>query len=153
MTFPKSTRATARRSNSKSYFAFLDTENENALTVFVTETGEFLVIGNNAGSYNSYVALITQAGVAAPTAKVLHNGIDEDNPVISYNAVGEYYFTLPDAFTEDKTFAICGGSTGSAIVETERISKNVIALRAYDAAGAAADGKLKDSAFEIRVYN
>lgn len=101
--------------------------------------------------WNAYTAVLTQAGVAAPTVNVLANEIG----VIAwaYSGVGVYTATLAGAFDVDGfTFVSVMLSTGAAAFCAVAVtSANVLTFSFFDAAGVAVD--LGGIAFvEIRVY-
>lgn len=101
--------------------------------------------------YNAYVAVLTQAAAAAPTAGVLSNEIG--SIVWTRTGAGVYLATLAGAFdVSGFTFALVTLSTGAAAFVLATVtSANVITLNFLDAAGAAAD--LGGIAFvEIRTY-
>lgn len=102
--------------------------------------------------YDSYIALLSQAGTDAPTAVELENTIG----VIAWTRtdVGAYTGTLAGAFTADKT--ICLGfpndNSGTAILfKLGRASDDTVTLEALTEAGVAVD-VFSDLAIEIRVY-
>lgn len=63
-------------------------------------------------SVKVYRALLTQTGLNAPTAVVLENTIG--NIVWNYDAPGEYYGELANAFPANKTFVSFSAADGDA---------------------------------------
>ena len=101
--------------------------------------------------YNSYAAVLTQAGVGAPTVNILNNDIGA--LVWTRTGVGVYLATLAGAFdTSGFTFALVTFSTGAAAFAQVTItSANVLTFNFLDAAGAAVD--LGGICFiEVRLY-
>lgn len=104
--------------------------------------------------YTLYTALITQAGVATPTAKILQN---TTGATLTWGRTSAGIFTLTSnaaIFTADKTivFANCGNDSSSnadpAIIWA-RTSSTVLTITA----SAGIDSVLTDGAFEVRIYS
>jgi hypothetical protein len=109
-----------------------------------TDTGNIYIAGKDGvpvltRGYKSYVALISQVGVADPTVVVLDNSVG----VITWarTGVGVYTGTSAGLFTALKTSKEI---QGEAIVRTDA---NIITITA------SADGILTEHLVEIRVYN
>jgi len=101
--------------------------------------------------YNSYTAVLTQAGTAVPTLNILNNEIGA--LVWTRTGVGVYLATLAGAFDVSRfTYALATVSSALAVFVTAQItSANVVTLSFFDAAGAAVD--LAGICFiEIRTY-
>jgi len=96
-----------------------------------------------------YLALITQAGTAAPTVQVIKNELSAAI-VWAYSGVGIYTGTLVGAFTANKTGGVCAPllSASAAIVRT---SADVVTLSTTDSSNAAANGLLTASYIQIIV--
>lgn len=127
-----------------------------------TDTGsEYLHVGTPAGNkriggllgVKRYVALLTQAGVSAPTAVVLENSLG-GTVAWSYVGSGQYYGTLTGAFTASKTVGICAQiPSEQAIVGAVRVSDNQIAVSVINAVdGQGYDDLLSGTAIQITVY-
>lgn len=107
-------------------------------------------------AYKIYVALMSQAGVAAPTAVVLQNTIG--NIIWSRSGAGVYVGTLNGAFTVNKTAVFPGGAPNSGanaqLAQAYPIDVNTIGLASVTdfTTGGHGDGVLSSTAIEIRVY-
>lgn len=107
--------------------------------------------------YKKYVALLTQSDADAPVAIVLENTIGAI--VWTRAGAGFYKATLLNAFTADKTFIQAtphddGAAFKRNVLNFGITSVSEIYVNAYDnaATGSTADGALKNTSIEIRVY-
>lgn len=103
------------------------------------------------GSYKEYIAILTQANTAAPTAIVVSNEFSS-TPVYSYSSTGAYLITLSGAFTSNKTIVIPSGTTKGTF-GYNFVSTSQIELVTADTSFVQADDILTDVALTIRVYN
>lgn len=103
--------------------------------------------------YTSYVAVLNQAGTAAPTATVLKNNLG-GTIVLARSGIGVYTLTLTGAFpTATKVVIFLTVASGSTAVGARgvRTDANVVTISTFSSAEAAAD--LVGNLFtEIRVY-
>jgi hypothetical protein len=102
--------------------------------------------------YSSYTAILSQAGVAAPTASILANSVG--TVTFGYTAVGQYTINSAALFTSAKTafFVSMGGSAfDDAFVIAKRISSSQYQLL-VTAVGAGFSNAWSDLSIEIRVY-
>lgn len=116
------------------------------------EQKQFAIEDFAAPTYKKYVALLTQSGTAAPSAIELENTIG--NIVWSRESAGEYFATLSNAFTSNKTWlTICPilKSTGSLKIIKE--NANSINIGSCNSGDTKTDGILNETSIEIRVYN
>jgi protease II len=105
-------------------------------------------------TYKVYTALLTQTGTDAPVATVLENTIGDI--VWTRDDVGVYFATLPNAFTENKTwFNIISNSNSVSTNETVAIYWNSVNdIHVQTGIGTVStDGRLYLNSIEIRVYN
>lgn len=108
-----------------------------------------------------YRALLTNAGVSAPTVIVLENSLSA-TIVWTRTGIGVYLGTLTGAFTASKTFILIGNSSGNSgdgvifdIIGSTHTSANAVTLvTSYFSAGVAArsDALLSGTQIEISVY-
>ena len=100
-----------------------------------------------------YVAVLAQAGTAAPTAAVLKNSLS-GSVVLARSSAGVYTLTLSGAFTSAKTHIQATVDSGATAVlaRVARTSANVVTITTATEAGVAADlvGNLNLS---IKVYS
>jgi len=88
--------------------------------------------------------ILSQSGTAIPTIAVLLNNLvvsTGQNPTLARTSAGLYTITLTGGFQGTlfvKSCNVKGGATGFA-ASLEKTSVNVLTLRIYDAADAAAD--------------
>ena len=101
--------------------------------------------------YKVYTAILTQADTDAPAAVVLENTLG-GAVVWTRNAVGQYFGTLADAFTLNKTFCILqdyawDGEVGNTLTpfSVNRIDLVIVAGDGFLVAG-------NPAFIEIRVY-
>lgn len=102
--------------------------------------------------YSSYTAILSQAGVAAPTASILANSIG--TVTFGYTTVGQYTINSSALFTSGKTaiFLTMGGSTyDDAFAIVKRVSSSQYQLL-VTAVGAGFNNVWSDLSIEIRVY-
>lgn len=103
--------------------------------------------------YLSYNALLTQAGTAAPTRKLLGANELGGTPALSYVGVGVYRLTITGKFTVDKTSVFL--QLNSIDINHEArvavIDDDVIEIRTFDE-GVAANDILADASLKIEVY-
>ena len=104
--------------------------------------------------YTLYTALITQAGTAAPTAKILQNTTG-DTLTWARTSAGVYTVTSGAAlFTADKTIVFANngnddGATGDPDIIWARTSATVLTITAT----VGVNSVLTDGAFEVRIYS
>lgn len=117
---------------------------------------EAVTLGQLAGyggttPYRKYVALVSQALAAPPSAVILENTLG-GTPTWSYSAAGTYNLTLTGAFTASKT-ALYFTSVNGELVAAIRVSDNIISVQSYNpTTGIGADDLLNTNTLEIRVY-
>jgi hypothetical protein len=103
----------------------------------------------------SYVAILNQSGLVAPTAAIISNELSAV-PVWAYVSPGQYTLTLIGAFPLNKTYisTIVGDGTaaGDATYKCFRSSNDVIVLNTTFNA-AFTNGQLNKASFKIEVYN
>ena len=102
--------------------------------------------------YSSYTAILSQAGVAAPTASILANSVG--TVTFGYTTVGQYTINSSALFTSAKTaiFLTMGGSTyDDAFAIVKRVSSSQYQLL-VTAVGAGFNNVWSDLSIEIRVY-
>lgn len=119
-----------------------------------------------AAAYKVYSALISQAGVAAPTVVVLQNTLP-GAIVWTRSSPGVYVGTLAGAFTANKTWMIIKAAeniqpnTGCDVFTLDRVDANSVQIVSglffgVDGAGGAnidiVDALLGNTEIEIRVY-
>jgi hypothetical protein len=103
--------------------------------------------------YKVYVAIISQNGVAAPTATILENDLG-GTPTWTYDGPGSYVCTLTGAFTINKTVAIITNNHTIGVardIAAYVAGTDTVGVITYNA-GASADDQLIKNYFEIRVY-
>lgn len=118
--------------------------------------------------YKVFTALLTQAGTAAPTLKILQNTLGFD-AVAVYNGVGSYSLRFDDAqFAVDKTYVQINNASAdgtykahakyTGVVATENpitfvtTYKSQVVVYTFDAGVAANDVLEVETSIEIRVY-
>lgn len=110
-----------------------------------------------AGPYKVYTATMTQTGTNAPTVTILHNTIG--NIVWTRTAEGNYIGTLTGAFPVGKAFGInTVSSVGSVVSMVPQGSADTFRIQTgtgnpSSGSLAFADGRLSNTAIEIRVYD
>lgn len=104
--------------------------------------------------YDSYVALLTQAGTDPPVATVLENSLG-GTVVWTRNAVGQYIATLTGAFTLGKTVVLITGDMGEtlgSVFAYLHFTANAINLRTLSESFTHSDDRMNGTSIEIRVY-
>lgn len=103
--------------------------------------------------YKVYVAIINQAGTAAPVATVLENTLG-GTVVWSRATIGTYTATLSGAFTASKTTVIFNGSNISvSLLSGYRSSDNTCDFISISiVSDVPEDSMVADTSLEIRVY-
>tara|TARA_R100001244_G_scaffold95731_1_gene71839 strand:+ start:75 stop:527 length:453 start_codon:yes stop_codon:yes gene_type:complete len=127
----------------------IDPVTEENKTVQFT-IAEIAAFANTSPGYTVYTALITQAGVAAPTATTLTHTI---TGTLTWARTGAGTYTLTSngtAFTVNKTilFLNVGNGEANQMLMWTRTSSSVITLETNGA-----DGRITAGAFELRVYS
>jgi|TARA_R110000765_G_scaffold5255_1_gene16457 hypothetical protein len=127
----------------------IDPVTEENKTVQFT-IAEIAAFANTSPGYTVYTALVTQAGVAAPTATVLQNSI---TGTLTWARTGAGVYTLTSngtAFTVNKTilFLNVGNGEANQMLMWTRTSSSVITLNTNGA-----DDRITAGAFELRVYS
>lgn len=108
--------------------------------------------------YQSWHALLTQAGTAAPTAVVLFNDLGE-TLILARSGAGVYTITSPGAkFTAAKTAVILNSWEGSQLIDVNqlgwtRTSTSVITIKGQVPSSHAAADVFTNIFCEIRIYN
>lgn len=103
-----------------------------------------------------YKALISQSGTSAPTVVILENTIGAI--VWTRTNIGEYFGTLANAFTLDKTFIppmrrfLNGDLSGEIIANAGRISVNQVKILTFDSGYTEQDDALDSNTILIEVY-
>jgi len=153
---PKLARSTVGKNGSESIDVFADTENNNQLTTRLAD-GSFVVISEISRQPKVLRALISQAGVAAPTMVVLQNTLGVV-PTLSYDGVGLYSINSVGAFPVAKTMVSINpcvetGSFNDGVAGIRKGSDDVIVISTnVTPAGALGDGLLVSTPIEIIVY-
>ncbi len=126
-------------------FTALETEDEsNAEDIAALRTQE--------GTYTEYRVLVSQIGVAIPTAVVLNNTLG-GTPVFAYVSPGVYTLTNTGKFLVNKTEPILTPSVADTTTFAIRTSADVITFGVNVAStGVATDAKLTTSSFVVKVY-
>lgn len=106
---------------------------------------------NTCNLMKSYIALMTQAGVAAPTPVILSNSIG--NIVWTRLVTGRYYGTLVGSFPVDTVFTLIGGNTGGNIFILERDSDDAIFLQSLTPGYISSDDLLNGTGIICQVFN
>ena len=115
--------------------------------------------------YKKYVAFISQAGVLAPTARVLENTLGVD-VTFGYIAVGRYEInfsgniitsgTNPPQVTNWAMIQSCSTDspqlTSGLVIWAYYAAPNQIVFETYDAGGNIGDEFIQDVLIEIRIY-
>lgn len=126
--------------------------NEIKRMLAASDQFELLSTGKTTGRpYKSYVALLTQAGSAAPTAVVLENEIG--TMVYTRDTTGEYKITCTNAFVLNKSAIFIQGMNAQYI-RTNKLNVSSYTISTLDISGSdPADSVLGGTVVEIRVYN
>jgi hypothetical protein len=108
----------------------------------------------NARPYKVYVAVLNQTGTSAPVATVIENTLG-GTVVWSYVALGVYDATLTGAFNSAKTavFFNKGEVNGTVSGKSGAFAHTLNTVRVITVSnGFSADGEVRNSTIEIRVY-
>ena len=128
----------------------VDTSNSKNTTKTFT-AGAIASLASGSTAYNSYVALLTQAGTAAPVATVLSNNLTA-TLTWARAGVGVYTLTASAAtFTANKTIVFLNAGSLSSLITVERTSDTVLTIRTIS--GGASDSAITNGAFEVRIYS
>ena len=108
--------------------------------------GDIASLASGSTAYNSYVALLTQAGTAAPVATVLSNNL---TATLTWARTGAGIYTLTASaatFTNNKTIVFFNNGNFSALsINWQRTSDTVLTITA-------SDGAFSNGSFEVRIY-
>ena len=128
----------------------VDTSNSKNTTKTFT-AGDIASLASGSTSYNSYVALLTQAGTAAPVATVLSNNLTA-TLTWARTSAGVYTLTANAAtFTANKTIIFLNAGSSQSIITGEKTSDTVLTVKTIS--GGAADSVITNGAFEVRIYS
>ena len=130
-----------------------DSSKSNATkSATVNQLSAYIVPGINV--YDSYTALLTQAGTAAPVATVLSNNLTATLTWVR-TGVGVYTLTASAAtFTANKTIVFINAGSSQSIITGERTSDTVLTVKTFvPSSGAAVDAAITNGAFEVRIYS
>ena len=128
----------------------VDTSNSKNTTKTFT-AGAIASLASGSTAYNSYVALLTQAGTAAPVATVLSNNLTA-TLTWARTGVGVYTLTASAAtFTANKTIIFLNAGSLSSLITGERTSDTVLTIKTFS--GGAADSAIANGSFEVRIYS
>jgi len=100
--------------------------------------------------YKEYVALISQASTANPSATVVKNTLS-GTPTWTRSAAGSYLCTLTGQFTVNKTVVILQ-ATNQGLTMAVPLSVDVVWVQTQNSSWTAADGILSGCSCIIRVY-
>ena len=131
----------------------VDTSNSKNTTKTFT-AGNIASLASGSTAYDSYVALLTQAGTAAPVATVLSNNLTA-TLTWARTGVGVYTLTASAAtFTANKTIVFLNAGSGVTLISAERTSDTVLTVKTFvPSSGAAVDASITNGAFEVRIYS
>ena len=131
----------------------VDTSNSKNTTKTFT-AGAIASLASGSTAYNSYVALLTQAGTAAPVATVLSNNLTA-TLTWARAGVGVYTLTASAAtFTANKTIVFLNAGSGIPLITGERTSDTILTIKTFvPSSGAAVDAAITNGAFEVRIYS
>lgn len=118
---------------------------------------EILAGGGGGGGYLSYVALLSQADVNAPTAVVLENTL---GVTITFGYIGPGDYTLnasSPVFLAAKTFLLIGNVNDGDVLNTHpawigRITNSQLTIGTFETSHTPSDALLNSTSIEIRVY-
>lgn len=114
-----------------------------------------MILNGGITPYKSYIALISQSGTSAPTAKVLYNDIG--TITWSYVDVGSYRANSSALFKSDKTVVFCSQPSNITTLintETNTYTPNQVFVGSQDVLGStAANSLMTDISLEIRIYS
>ncbi len=127
----------------------VDTSNSKNTTKTFT-AGDIASLASGSTAYNSYVALLTQAGTAAPVATVLSNNLTA-TLTWARTGVGVYTLTANAAtFTTNKTIIFINAGSNIPLISSEKTSDTVLTIKTISVG--LADGAITNGAFEVRIY-
>lgn len=120
---------------------------------FVDLIDTLAALPSGGGTYDKYVALLTQAGTDAPVATVLENTLS-GSIVWTYDNVGTYFGNLTEEFTSAKTVCIINALPPGRVGHFTfgRGNVNRVQLESYDDVFNPANDLLFETTIEIRVY-
>ena len=120
----------------------------------LSDSGE----GSNS-NYRSYTALLNQSNAAAPVETILFDNITGITYEYS-NDPGLYIMTIDEGYDLNKlaiffqaTYNIAGQTRTSVNYYPENPGGNEIFIYTYDADGIPANGILRNTPIEVRIYN
>ena len=130
----------------------VDTSNSKNTTKTFT-AGAIASLASGSTAYNSYVALLTQAGTAAPVATVLSNNLTA-TLTWARTGVGVYTLTASAAtFTANKTIVFLNAGSSIPLISSERTSDTILTIKTFvPGRGAAVDAAITNGSFEVRIY-
>ena len=130
----------------------VDTSNSKNTTKTFT-AGAIASLASGSTAYNSYVALLTQAGTAAPVATVLSNNLTA-TLTWARTGVGVYTLTASAAtFTANKTIVFLNAGSSIPLISSERTSDTILTIKTFvPGSGAAVDAAITNGSFEVRIY-
>ena len=99
--------------------------------------------------YTSYVALITQAGTAAPTEDPLIQNTTGGAPVWAYASSGVYTVTFPFTFNGEKVIVFVNNGNVSP---TQNIGWALTGVAGQIRFNTQSDSNLSRASLEIRIY-
>ena len=99
--------------------------------------------------YTSYVALITQAGTAAPTEDPLIQNTTGGAPVWAYASSGVYTVTFPFTFNGEKVIVFVNNGNVSP---TQNIGWALTGVAGQIRFNTQNDGNMSRASLEIRIY-
>ena len=131
----------------------VDTSNSKNTTKTFT-AGDIASLASGSTAYNSYVALLTQAGTAAPVATVLSNNLTA-TLTWARTGVGVYTLTASAAtFTTNKTIVFLNAGSGIPLITGERTSDTILTIKTFvSSSGAPVDAAITNGSFEVRIYS
>ena len=131
----------------------VDTSNSKNTTKTFT-AGAIASLASGSTAYNSYVALLTQAGTAAPVATVLSNNLTA-TLTWARTGVGVYTLTASAAtFTANKTIVFLNAGSSIPLITGERTSDTILTIKTFvSSSGAAVDAAITNGSFEVRIYS
>ena len=127
-------------------------------TGVATLTGNSLDIPNYGGVYTSYVQLLSQDGLNAPTGDVLENSAGLTDIIWTRTSAGQYVgtFGVSAPADIDKTTIMVHSafksSGGTVSVSLAGVSATSFKLYVFDTSGTFYDSQLQKSTLEIRIY-
>jgi len=145
-------------SNVSTSDCLIGTQKDNGSTNQTNPTKNFTVgeVVDAGLGYTVYTALVTQAGISAPTATILKNNTAATF-TWSRTAPGKYTVTADSSiFTANKTivFINYGKPTSDALSpKWSRVSDTAINVSTQDETAVLDDDLLINGAFEIRIYS